>query len=63
MTWKNWTVLLAGAVMASLGVYLGADVPLDSWQDMNVPRLVLGAIVAFLGSVVSFISTPPVIRK
>ena len=59
MQGKDWVIMLGSAAVVGLGVYLGADVKLDSWADMNVPRLVLGACVAFIGHIVAFLAKSP----
>lgn len=59
MSGKQWAIMLGMAAVAGLGVFLGADVQIDNWADLNVPRLVLGAIMAVVASVVSFLSKAP----
>jgi hypothetical protein len=51
--------MVGTALVAGLGVFLGADVQLDNWGDLNVPRLVLGAIMSMLSAIVAFLSKPP----
>ena len=51
--------MIGMALVAGLGVFLGADVQIEDWNDLNVPRLVLGAIMAVVASVVSFLSKAP----
>lgn len=59
MSGKQWAIMLLTAVGAGLGVFLGADAALDQWADMNVPRLVIGAVVSVTSSVVAFLSKAP----
>jgi len=59
MSGKQWAIMVGMALVAGLGVFLGADVQIDNWGDLNVPRLVLGAVMAVVASVVSFLSKAP----
>ena len=59
MSGRQWAVMLFTAVGAGIGVFLGADVALDNWADLNVPRLILGSLVSILASVVAFLSKSP----
>lgn len=59
MSGKQWAIMIGMALVAGLGVFLGADVQIEDWNDLNVPRLVLGAIMAVVASVVSFLSKAP----
>ena len=48
MSGKQWAIMVGMALVAGLGVFLGADV-----------QMVLGAVMAVVASVVSFLSKAP----
>ena len=56
---RQWAILIGTALVAGLGVFLGADVQLENWSDLNVPRLVLGAIMSMVSAVVAFLAKSP----
>ena len=59
MSGKQWAIRIGTALVAGIGVFLGADVQLDNWSDLNVPRLVLGAVMSVISAVVAFLAKGP----
>lgn len=59
MSGKQWAIMIGTALVAGIGVFLGADVQLDNWSDLNVPRLVLGAVMSVISAVVAFLAKGP----
>ena len=61
MNGRQWAIMLIGALVSGLGVFVGSDIDLDSlqWVNFAEPRYVLGTAMAVLSSVLSYISKSP----
>lgn len=59
MTKQQWAIMIGMALVAGLGVFVGADVKLDNWGDLNVPRLVIGSVMSTISALVAFLAKSP----
>ena len=58
MSNKEWAILIGSAVVAGLGVFVGAGAD-ASWGELSAPQYVLGSVLAVAASVVAFFSKSP----